>query len=521
MLVVALARLRLIGIPFERDEGEYAYMGQLMLQGVPPYLCAYTMKLPGTHAAYAAIMALFGQSVGGVHLGLLIANGATTVLVFLSARRLLTPLAALTAAAVFAISSTMPSVLGLAAHATHFVTLAAMLGVLLLLLALDRGTLLLFLASGAAFGLAVLMKQAGVFFGIFGGLWLLYSGIRRQPVDRPLLIRRAGAFTAGAVAPIVATAIALQLAGVGDAFRLWTVAYAREYAGLLSPGEGWQMFLMSFPRVVAGAPLVWALALAGLVTLFASRSARPQAAFIGGFALFSALAVCPGFYFREHYFIVLLPAIGLLAGVAARALEARLRRSAATPLRLAAATLALAAIAVGHTLAVNRSLLFERSPEEACRELYGSNPFPESLHIAEYIRENSSPDARVAVIGSEPQIYFYSGRRSAAGHIYTYPLMEEQSRASSMQRDMIREIERSEPELVVYVNNAASWLARPDSDRHIFVWFHAYRTEHLELVGFIEMIDATNTLYSWGEEARSVRPRTPNWLTVYRRRAED
>ncbi len=35
-LVVAI-RIRLLGIPLERDEGEYAYAGQLILQGIPPY----------------------------------------------------------------------------------------------------------------------------------------------------------------------------------------------------------------------------------------------------------------------------------------------------------------------------------------------------------------------------------------------------------------------------------------------------------------------------------------------------
>ena len=35
-LVLAI-RIRLLGIPLERDEGEYAYAGQLILQGIPPY----------------------------------------------------------------------------------------------------------------------------------------------------------------------------------------------------------------------------------------------------------------------------------------------------------------------------------------------------------------------------------------------------------------------------------------------------------------------------------------------------
>jgi len=42
-------RIRLLGIPLERDEGEYAYAGQLFLQGIPPYKLAYSMKLPGTY----------------------------------------------------------------------------------------------------------------------------------------------------------------------------------------------------------------------------------------------------------------------------------------------------------------------------------------------------------------------------------------------------------------------------------------------------------------------------------------
>src|SRR6476620_4118157 len=86
-LVIAI-RIRLLGIPLERDEGEYAYSGQLMLQGIPPYKLAYNMKFPGTYAAYAAIMAIFGQTIAGIHLGLLLINAATIILIFFLGQRL-------------------------------------------------------------------------------------------------------------------------------------------------------------------------------------------------------------------------------------------------------------------------------------------------------------------------------------------------------------------------------------------------------------------------------------------------
>ena len=81
---VLAIRIRLLGIPLERDEGEYAYAGQLMLQGIPPYKLAYNMKFPGTYAAYAAIMSIFGQTIFAIHLGLLLVNAITIALDFLT-----------------------------------------------------------------------------------------------------------------------------------------------------------------------------------------------------------------------------------------------------------------------------------------------------------------------------------------------------------------------------------------------------------------------------------------------------
>src|SRR6266704_2111068 len=109
-------RLRLREIPLERDEGEYAYAGQLMLQGVPPYKEAYNMKLPGTYAAYALIMAIFGQTPSGIHLGVALINAGSIVLIFLIGRKLLDSAAGVAAAITFALLSAGPSLLGLAGH---------------------------------------------------------------------------------------------------------------------------------------------------------------------------------------------------------------------------------------------------------------------------------------------------------------------------------------------------------------------------------------------------------------------
>ena len=189
ILLSLAVRVRLRDMPLERDEGEYAYAGQLILQGVPPYQEAYNMKLPGTYVAYALIMAVFGQTPTGIHLGVALVNAATIWLMYLLGRRLLDEAAGATAAVAYALMSLSPNVLGLAGHATHFVVLPALGGILLLLRAIDpprkqtadgsdfklqTHDWRYLLASGGLFGLAFVMKQHGIFFGLFAGLCLVW-----------------------------------------------------------------------------------------------------------------------------------------------------------------------------------------------------------------------------------------------------------------------------------------------------------------------------------------------------------
>jgi hypothetical protein len=84
LLVAVGVRIRLLDLPLERDEGEFAYIGQLILAGIPPYQQVYDFKMPGLYLAYAAMMSVFGQTSAGIHLGLLVVNLATLAVLFWS-----------------------------------------------------------------------------------------------------------------------------------------------------------------------------------------------------------------------------------------------------------------------------------------------------------------------------------------------------------------------------------------------------------------------------------------------------
>src|SRR5262245_24000629 len=113
LLAGAGLRVRLVSVPLERDEGEYGYAGQLLLRGQAPFDGARNMKMPGIYAIFAAFMALFGQTDSGIHLGLLITNAATTLLLYWLIRRLYDDAVALAAAAAFTLLSLLTPVQGM------------------------------------------------------------------------------------------------------------------------------------------------------------------------------------------------------------------------------------------------------------------------------------------------------------------------------------------------------------------------------------------------------------------------
>ena len=143
-------------------------------------------------------------------------------------------------------------------------------------------------------------------------------------------------------------------------------------------------------------------------------------------------------------------------------------------------------------------------------------PFPEAMPIGDYLKAHTSPSESIAVIGSEPEIYFYSQRRSATGYIYTYALMEEQPYALTMQKEMVSEIEQARPKYLVFVNVSLSWLRRPESPQFLFDWVQKYVADGYEPAGIIDIFE-NDTQYKWGEDAKGYRLISPDNVQMFKR----
>jgi hypothetical protein len=391
-----------------------------------------------------------------------------------------------------------------------------MAGFVLLLQHLASGRLLPLLAGGCCFGLAITMKQHAVFMAAFAVVYLPWRIWQRKADSLRPAFFSAGALLLSMAAPLVLLALALSLAGVFPQFWFWTFTYASGYATSLSLRDGASIFAARLPAIVGPQWPLWLLAGCGAVAVAARPKLCRDPLLLFGLLISSFLAVCPGFYFLEPYFVMLLPCVAVHVGAAVTAAERWLAVVRPTWPKTAIPILAMVLASVWGVYR-ERQYMLQLSPLEVSRATYGVNPFPESLEVARFLREQTAPGDRIAVLGSEPQIYFYSGRRSASGHIYMYGLMEEHRDAGRMQREMIAEIEAAQPRYLVMVSVPTSWLVRPQSLPLLFTWLERYLRDWYDPVGTVD-IYGDRSIYSLGQPGPG--PRSEYRLILYGRKLQ-
>jgi hypothetical protein len=521
ILIIVIARLHLLSVQFERDEGEYAYMGSLILDGHSPYSLAYNMKYPGTYFIYAIIMGIFGKTVESVHLGLMLISIASIILVYFISTKFISKSSSAIAASSFGILATSWTLYGQAAHATHFVIFFALLGIFILqkfYQNFDRSILWLFL-SGIFFSLAFISKQSGLFFLLFGLIFIVMKDFKE--LSNSNIIRKLIVLLSGFAIPVILMFFYFYIFGDFDKFWFWTSTYLSKYGSQMSLSQGYDNFILSL-RIITGNytaegyVIFWFLGLVGLGLLYFTKIDNRNKLITLTFVFMSFLTVVPGFYFRNHYYITFLPAIAILIGVFFEYFRNIYVGTLKFPL-FTSVNIMVFVILTGIGISANSEYLFTRDNNITCKMIYGENPFVESIEISEYLKANTTKDDKIAILGSEPQIYFYADRYAATGYIYTYNLVELHNYALAMQREMITEVVNNEPKYIVFVNAGLSWLRKEESEGYIFKWIGDYTNDNYLLVGAMDLSREQIGKLMTGDNLVKFKTITGQTVNIYKR----
>jgi hypothetical protein len=161
--------------------------------------------------------------------------------------------------------------------------------------------------------------------------------------------------------------------------------------------------------------------------------------------------------------------------------------------------------------------LFSKSPQEYTSHFYSGNPFNEAIILGDFIRQRTRPNEEIAVFGSEAEIYFYAQRKSATGYLFMYEIVKKHSYTELWRGELLDQISKNKPKMIVWVNNPLSWL--PESEDLINPIINGLNKQIVNYhpVLIMDMINSTLTVIKQDDEVMDYKPQSDYFLMVFER----
>jgi hypothetical protein len=507
-------RIHFLNIPFERDEGSYTYCGKIILDGAIPFKDIGSQRLPGVFYAYSLIVLIFGYTIKSMHVGFLVIHILTVVVVFLIGKNIYSKLTGLVAAMGFVLLSMAPAASGFTIQSEHLVALTGFAGILLLLLFLNSRKIFLLISSGILLSLAFQIKQTSMFYCVFAGTILFFDHFSNKPINWKQLILNSAVYAASFLIPVLFSLVVIYHQGAYADFKLWMFDIASQYSSIISFSDGLEYLQYSVNSIMKDYFFLWMLSFAGPVFILFTKTSLLQKIFIWLLYILCFLTVVPGNHYYGHYFLQFIPAVALSIGVCVYSLKEVFEKR--MNMKSFATILPVGIFALGFlgNVSAMKEYYFNPNLTKVLRNVYGLNPFPESWAVAKYLNEKMKTDDRIAVLGTEIQMYVYTNKISpsrfaGSGVLVEFPVIQQKQ----WQQEFISDVEKVSPKYVVLYAHPISWMTNPKSDMTIFGWIDKYTRENYDIIAYAD-IYSDQTLYVWDRE--NVMKNPPNPKSQYK-----
>ena len=518
--LIAYIRSNFLNVPFERDEGSYAYCGNIILDGAIPFKDIGSQRLPGVFYSYAVMVAIFGYTLKSLHIGFIILNIISAIIIFLIGRRLFNNAAAIACALSWALLSMNMGISGFTIQSEHIVALFALAGIYFLIKYFDNKSYYLIALSGLFFSFAFEVKQTSFFLGLFAGILLVGKQFFVKDREYKQIILSVLIFSAAVILPVALDLFIVWKRGGWEDFNYWFFDIRKEYSSVISFDQGIEYLKMSWPGMYNNYKFIWIVSAIGSLTIFLTSVKWWVKLAVLGFFGFGFLTVMPGNHYYGHYFLQWVPTVCISAGAFFFSVEEIIK----TRFNLKAASryiaLGILVLASFSNISALKKYYFNTNSTQLLRQVYGLNPFPESKVIADKLNTMMKPEDKLAVFGTEIQMYFYTNKISpsrfaGSGALLEFPI----KKAEEWQKEFMSDVEKANPRFLVFYSHPISWLAHPNVNNLIFPWFDKFSAEKYNLIGYADMYD-NMTNYVWAPNIDLVNspPKSQYKIFVFERK---
>ena len=477
VLLTLAIRVPLLGIPFERDEGEYAYIGWRLEHNELPYRDWIDQKPPAIFWVYRSAFMLPMDAIRAVHFMALLFAAASACALYFLALRFVSRGWAFLAAILFVLLSADPLLYGTEANTEMFMLLPLILSALTFFRsasAAGRGSEMGFaVLAGIFIGIATAFKQVAVVQWPF--LLLMYPLFveGKKSLGRMLFFAIVSAMGIAVVWAAIVLFFALHHA-LGD-FTYNVFTHNFQYIQSISWPRRVSYFSATLKSLITDEWPVWIFSAIGLVCLL-RRGRFKEPLFIVGWMAVSFAGVSASGYYFPHYFQQMLPVFCLAAAVGAEVLDGA---GYAAAVRVWLRRMVFAAVLIVPVAVVRCPYLFSYSGAEASDKIYPGSHFAEKQVLAERLAQITKPDDKAFIFGADTEILFYAQRVSATRYIFLFPLYGPYSDAKEKQIAVANEIVHNAPAVVLFMPNGLFFA--PDAEQLFTHWTQSYVTQNFRI----------------------------------------
>ena len=497
LLLIYIIRKNFLDISFERDEGSYMYSGETILHGAIPYKDIGSQRLDGVFYAYAVLVGIFGYTVKAMHLAFILLNIGTAAMLFFLVRKLTNNMAGIASALFFALISMSSAASGFTIQSEHIVAFLVAGAFLTFIYFFESKNIFLLILSGILFSFAFQIKQTSAFYGMLAGAILVFKELSSDKKSIKHIIFYILLFSLSVIIPLVIDLLIIYKRGAWADFHLWFFEIRKQYTSLITFDEGLKQLGPTYNQITNNYQFFWTASYIGTVIVFFTSLPWWKKLLIAGLNFAGFLSIVPGYHFYGHYFLQWLPAIAVNGAIFIYCIQDFLIRKVKINMITLVVPLALIALPAFSNLQTLSEYYFSPNYDQILREVYGDNPFPESKVIADKLNSIMKKEDKLAVFGTEIQMYVYTNKISpsrfaGSGALLEFPV----AKSKDWQKEFISDVEKAAPKYLVFFAHPISWMVNPKSENLIFPWFDKFSREHYEMIGFAD-IYGTSTRYVW------------------------
>jgi 4-amino-4-deoxy-L-arabinose transferase-like glycosyltransferase len=407
MLLIFALRLPITNVSvINWDESVYFTIAQDIANGGVPYQTAWDTKGPFLFFVFVPVILLFDESIAALRIFTNFYLLLSMFFLYVLARRFFQGFTSLIPPLIYGLFFTTPRLGGLASNGELFMMLPVILALLCFLDYEKKGRLPLLFFSGFFTAVAFFTKGTAVFSALVIPLFIIFRNLRRAPPDLKSLIKESVCYSMGVLSIVFALTLYFLIHGaVYDFYYTYFVINSRYVSAvplrdalvkLAAFIYGSFVGNRDFPTLLAAVSSIFIL-----IQLIRGKfrdEEKKALFFIVALGFLSLVGVLWGRRMFHHYYLQMSLSCSLLIALGISKLELDRKY-------IQALIVILTAVFMVH-YPITQTVRNVKNKDKVWFEA------DTTYAVADYIRNNTSEDETILVIGGQPLLQFLSDRRA-------------------------------------------------------------------------------------------------------------